>query len=152
MTNLIRCGALALMLTPTVSAAQEMQPLSEIFDTAAAPYPSTRCAGWYQALMEWGSKERLGNEAWGTTDRARQSLMIFATAQFNQTSGNTFEADAKFVVRDVRNIADLYLARMQKNYAAQGEAFGQDAMIQGDMLICGRLAEVAAAYVSELEE
>ena len=56
------------------------------------------------------------------------------------------------VVRDVRNVADLYLARLERNYASSGEAFAQDETIKGDMLICRRLAEMAVAYVSELEE
>ena len=148
----ICCTVLALMLMPTISLAQQMRPLDELLDTAAAPYPATRCAGWYQALMEWGGKERLGDEAWATVDTGRLSLFHLATALFNQTSGNTFEADANFVARDMRNIADLYLARMERNYATSGEAFGQDEMIKSDMLICQRLAEMAVAYVSGLEE
>lgn len=142
-------AAFSLILLPAMSAAQEMRPLNELLDTVAAPYPATRCAGWYQSLMEWGGKERLGEEAWGAMDAGRQSLMVLAAVQFNQTSGNTFEADLEFVLRDVRNIGDLYLARMERNYASQGEAFAQDEMITSDMLICQRLAETAVAFVSE---
>ena len=148
----IRCAALALMFMTTLGTAQEMRPLDELLDTSAPPYPATRCAGWYQALMEWGGKKRLGDESWAAMDTGRQSLIFFATAQFNQTSGNTFEADIELVVRDVRNVADLYLARLERNYASSGEAFAQDETIKGDMLICRRLAEMAVAYVSELEE
>jgi hypothetical protein len=47
MKKLIRCAVIALMFTPAMSAvqAQDMRPLSELLETAAAPYPSTRCAG-----------------------------------------------------------------------------------------------------------
>lgn len=152
MLHSVACAAVALLLLPTSSTAQEMRPLNEILDTAAAPYPATRCAGWYQALMEWGGKERLGDEGWAAVDNGRQSLMLLATGQFNQTSGNTFETDIEMVLRDVRNIADLYLARMERNYASHGKAFAQDDLIKGDMLICQTLAETAMAYVSELEE
>ena len=149
---LARCIVMALMLAtaPTPSTAQEMRPLDEVVDTAAAPYPATRCAGWYQALMEWGGKKRFGDEAWAAMDTGRLSLIHIATALFNQTSGDTFEADANIVARDVRNIADLYLARMERNYASQGAAFAQDEMIKTDMLICQELAELSVAYVSEL--
>ena len=148
----IRCAVVALMLAPAIGKAQDMRPLDELLDSAAAPYPATRCAGWYQALMEWGGKERLGDEAWAAMDTGRQSLMLFATGQFNQTSGNTFETDIEMVLRDVRNVADLYLTRLERNYASSGEAFGQDEMIKSDMLICQRLAEMAVSYVSGLEE
>lgn len=148
MLKSIRCAAMALMLAPTLSTAQEMRPLDELLDTAAAPYPATRCAGWYQALMEWSGKKRLGDENWAAVDMGRQSLILSATELFNQTSGNTFQMGLEMVLRDVRDIADLYLAQMERNYAFQGEAFAQDEMIKGDMLICQRLAEMAVADVS----
>ena len=53
MKKFIRCAVVALMLTPAVSVAQaqEMRPLGEILETAAAPYPSTRCAEWYESVQ-----------------------------------------------------------------------------------------------------
>ena len=45
------------------------------------------------------------------------------------------------VNRDVRNIADLYLARMEANYASSGQAFGEDDVIQSDMTLCKSITE-----------
>jgi hypothetical protein len=154
MNKLIRCAVVVLMLTPAVSDAQsqEMRPLSEILETAAAPYPSTRCAGWYQALMEWGGKERLGDETWITTDTARRSVFLHSVLIFNQESGNTMETDVELVAQSARSIADLYLARMKSNYAAQGEAYGQDELIKSDMFVCQIVAQLALAEVGDLDQ
>lgn len=141
-----------LVLMPAMTPAQEIRPLDELLDTAAAPYPATRCAGWYQALMEWDGKERLGEEDWDAMDTRRQRLMLLAAVQYSQESGSVPEDDVQLVLRDARIIADLYLARMERNYASQGEAFAQDEMIKADMLICQRLAEVASVFFIEVEE
>jgi len=142
------------MLTPTVSAAQaqEMRPLGEILETAAAPYPSTRCAGWYQALMEWTGKERFGDEVWMTVDTTRRTLFLHSVLIFNQESGNTLETDVRLVAEGTTNIADLYLARMKSNYAAQGEAYGQDELIKSDMFVCQLVAELAVATVGDVDQ
>ncbi len=150
----IRCAVVALVLTPAVSAAQaqEMRPLSDLLETAAAPYPSTRCAGWYQALMEWGGKERLGDEAWMTMDTARRSVFLHSVLIFNQESGNTMETDVELIAQSARSVADLYLARMKGNYAAQGEAYGQDELIKSDMFVCQLVAQLALAEVGDLDQ
>jgi len=152
MKQFIRYAVVTLMLTPAVSAAQEMRPLGELLETAAAPYPSTRCAGWYQALMEWGGKERFGDEAWMTMDTARRSVLLHSVLIFNQESGNTLDTDVELVAESARTIADLYLARMQSNYAAQGEAYGQDELIKSDMFVCQLVAELAVTTVGDLDQ
>ena len=154
MKKFIRCAVVALMLTPAVSVAQaqEMRPLGEILETAAAPYPSTRCARWYQALMEWTGKERFGDEVWMTVDTARRSVFLHSVLIFNQESGNTMETDVELVAESASNIADLYLARMRSNYAAQGEAYGQDELIKSDMFVCQIVAELALATVGDLDQ
>ena len=154
MKKFIRCAVVALMLTPAVSVAQaqEMRPLGEIFETAAAPYPSTRCAGWYQALMEWGGKERFGDEAWMTMDTARRSVFLHSVLIFNQESGNTMETDVEIIALTARSIANLYLARMRSNYAAQGEAYGQAELIKSEMFVCQIVAELALATVGDLDQ
>jgi hypothetical protein len=154
MNKIIRCAVVALMLTPAVSAvqAQEMRPLSEVLETAAAPYPSTRCAGWYQALMEWAGKERFDDETWATMDAARQSVFLHSVLIFNKESGNMIETDVELIAQNARSVADLYLARMKSNYAAQGEAYGQDELIKGDMFLCQIVAELAVAESGNLDQ
>jgi hypothetical protein len=122
--------------------AQEMRPLSEVIDSAAAPYPASRCAGFYQALMEWTGENRLDAETWASFDAARTNLILlaFALSLDNGMPGND-EQVLDVVVRDVRNIADLYLARFERNYAAGGEAFGADQSVREDMTLCRAIAE-----------
>ena len=39
--------------------AQDMKPLAEVAVNAAAPYAPARCAGLYQAMMEWIGIEKI---------------------------------------------------------------------------------------------
>lgn len=56
-------------------------------------------------------------------------------------SGGTIEHQVELTVRDVRSIPDLYLARMEANYASGGQAFGEDDVIQGDLTFCRSITE-----------
>lgn len=120
---------------------QDMKPLADVGANAAAPYAPARCAGLYQAMMEWIGINRMGDEAWGTMDTARESLIMFSAWIAQDTSGGTIEHQVELAVRDVRNIADLYLARLETNYASGGQAFGEDDVIQSDLTLCKSITE-----------
>ncbi len=91
--------------------------------------------------MEWIGIDRMGDETWETMDTARESLIMFSALIAQDASGGTTELRVELAVRDVRNIADLYLARMEANYASGGQAFGEDDVIQGDLTLCNSIAE-----------
>lgn len=44
--------------------AQELRPIDNLVEDAAPRYAPTRCAGLYQAAMEWAGPERFGEEMW----------------------------------------------------------------------------------------
>ncbi len=139
-----------LLFQPPITAlAQEMRPLGEVLETSAAPYPATRCSAWYHALMEWGGSNRFKDQ-WETMDVARRSTLMHAILIFNETSGNSVDVDAGIVVENVKKIKDLYYNRMSDNYAASGEAFGQDELIKSDMILCQMVAELAISVVGDL--
>ncbi|MEX0970390.1 MAG: hypothetical protein WD046_08120 [Paracoccaceae bacterium] len=152
MKNLMRCAVVALMLAPAATFAQtvELKPLNELLETAAAPYPSTRCAGWYQALMEWGGKRRFGAEAWEDMDTSRRNLILYSSLIFNQASGNSYEVDVGLTSGNVRHVADTYLERMRGDYIATGEAFGQDELIKSDISTCRIVAVQAFSVLSSI--
>jgi hypothetical protein len=87
-----------------------------------------------------------------TMDTARRSVFLHSVLIFNQESGNTMETDVELVAESASNIAELYLARMRSNYAAQGEAYGQDELIKSDMFVCQIIAELALATVGDLDQ
>jgi len=126
---------------PYVACADEMRPLAEVGVNAAATYPSARCAGLYQAMMEWIGFDRMGEETWKTTDANRKNLILFSAAVAQDASGGTIEGSIEITLRDVRNIADLYLAKMEANYATIGQAFGEDAVISSDLTLCKTITE-----------
>jgi hypothetical protein len=132
-------GALFISGNPAMS--QELRPLGDLIGDAAIPYAPTRCAGLYQALMEWSGFDRMGEETWSQTDGHRENFIWFAVLVSQSLGGGTLEQQAENVVRDVRNIADLYLDRMEGNYTVQGQAFGDDALIIGDIELCAALAQ-----------
>lgn len=132
-------ASLVALAAPATS--QDMRPLAEVALNAAAPYAPARCAGLYQAMMEWIGNDRMGDEAWTTMDTARENLIMFSAWIAQDASGGTIEHQVELAVRDVRNIADLYLARMEANYASGGQAFGEDDVIQGDLPLCKSITE-----------
>lgn len=132
-------ASLVALAAPATS--QGMRPLAEVAVNAAAPYAPARCAGLYQAMMEWIGIDRMGDESWATMDTARESLIMFSAWIAQDASGGTIERQVELAVRDVRNIADLYLARMEANYASGGQAFGEDDVIQGDLTLCKSITE-----------
>lgn len=127
----------AIVLSQSVVArAEGLQPLTEVVEHAAKPYPHARCAALHQAMMEWIGKNRMGDDLWETSDTFRQQQILESVVIYQQESGGTMEETVEVVVRDVRNIADLYLKRMEANYAAVGQAFGDDKLITGDLEFC----------------
>lgn len=126
--------------------AQEMKPLSELVDSAAISYPPARCAGLYQAVMEWTGEDRMGAEVWSRTNSSRESLIFYSVLLGQSKSGRNIEDEVDIVIRDVRNIADLYLARMERNYAAGGQAFGEDRLIIKDLSTCKSIAEAMPQF------
>jgi hypothetical protein len=129
-------------MVPLACQAQDMKPLEELIDTAAKSYPFARCAGLYQATLEWIGAERMGDDAFQTTDLAyRTVLTVGALVAHQDKIGGTIEHAAKIVNRDARNISNIYIERFQSNYAATGEAFGQDKMFKSDLALCKTVAE-----------
>jgi hypothetical protein len=92
-------------------------------------------------MMEWIGFDRMGDENWKTMDNSRESLIMFSAWIAQDANGGTIEHQTEIAVRDVRNIADLYLTRMEANYASSGQAFGEDDVIQGDLTLCKSITE-----------
>ena len=122
----------------------DLIPLGDVLATSALPYAPTRCAGLYQALLEWAGEVRLGADSYAALDQARLSLISLAALAVRESGGTgSAEHIIEIVVRDTRNIADLYLSRFEANYAAQGEAFGTDDDLKNDLVLCKEIAELA---------
>ena len=140
---MIRAAVLTFLLVvhsqPALS--REMKPLSEVAVDAAATYAPARCAALYQAMMEWVGFDRMGEEPWENMNLAREGLIMFAAWIGQETSGGTLEHQVELAVRDVRNIADLYLKRLEANYAMEGQAFGQDELVAQDLQLCKSITE-----------
>jgi len=138
----------ALVLTAILAAsyaeagfAKELRPLDELAGSAAPPYPLTRCGALYQAVLEWAGEQRLGPDTWATTDTLREQFLTIAILMASTNGQGPVEQVAPTVARDARNIADLYLERFEKNYAAEGQAFGTDPLVQSDLSLCKEIAE-----------
>lgn len=133
-------GAFLLVFAPA-SVAQEMLPLTELVDTSAEPYAMARCGGMYQALMEWSGEARLGAETWAAMDSTRELFIYTASLIHQESTGSSIESAVEATLRDVRNIADLYIARMESNYALNGQAIMQDSVINSDLQFCRSLVD-----------
>lgn len=131
--------AALLLASPTY--AQEMRPLADIAREVAEPYPPARCAGLYLGLMEWAGRDRMGEDVWAAMDASRETMILVSALIAQNIAGGAIEPHVENTVRDVRNVANLYLSRMEQNYAVGGQALGNDTLIMDDMTFCKSLVE-----------
>lgn len=122
--------------------AQQFQPLDNIQEQVAPAYIPTRCGGLYQAFMEWGGEARLGSDLWRQSDEIRGNFILVAVLMAQEDQGRSTEDVANSVVRDVRNIADIYLERFERNYAVTGQAMAEDTLIVSDLQYCRLTADL----------
>lgn len=115
---------------------QEMIPLEKALVDSSPGYFPTRCAALFNALLAWIGEERMGEEKWISMNSAVTFLMEVAEAVIQENMKASPEAARNIVVRDTANIRDLYIERMKRNYAAQGQAFGRDSLFLSDLQLC----------------
>lgn len=142
MTQFMRSIAVALTMMPTLAMSQDMLALEELLDEAAPSYTPTRCAALYQAIMEWGGEQQLGGELWQRTESDRQYMALMAVIMLQDRIGGSLNDTSMVVARDIRNIADIYLERMENNYAMSGQALSTDPVMRGDISVCRLFANM----------
>jgi len=75
----------------------------------------------------------MGSDTYSTTKANGDRLMKMAAVLRVAKSGS---GASDGVLRDVSNITDIYIERMNKNYARDGSAFGEDPQIVSDLSTC----------------
>ena len=117
----------------------------------ATNYPLVRCGALYQAIMERSGKERMGAETWAASDQSRSNLLLLgALILSSEITEAKMDEIGTIVKNDARNIADIYVERMNGNFANSGQAFGADALMVSDLEQCKALASVASQQVQSL--
>lgn len=143
---------------------ESLIPLSEYLarpDDAQVPqYPFLRCAGlvygvWIYAGANFPEEEQ---------ERIRQTIddttfvaSMVGAATNAERAGREF-ADlteeelvqmGEQVNRQVVVIAEFYSSRMESNFVRQGEAYGQDPLISGDLNLCAQYHQIAQGIASQ---
>lgn len=129
------------LITATLVSAQEFQRLQDVADQAFPAYLPTRCAALNQAIMEYAGEERMGSELFRQSDEVRSNFIVIAVLVSQNIQGGTVAEWTEQVVYNVRIIANIYWDRFERNYAASGQAFGQDALVASDLEVCRGAAE-----------
>lgn len=130
--------------SPTL--AETLTPLSEVMKGGPdRSYPLIRCAGFYQASTEWAGKKRVGSDFVASVDQIIKNLLTAAVLVRTEQGSGTTEHVARVVLRDTRNIADLYLTRFESNYASKGHAWSSDSLWVSDLGLCKAMAEQVQA-------
>ncbi len=124
------------ILTAFSAVSQELKPLQNIISKADPVYTATRCAALYMAIGKWFGQERMGDELWQKTMSSWTWFLEAAVHAGHPENGGTIENYTNIVVRDAFNIASLYQSRMEQNYAATGQGFGEDSLINSDLDLC----------------
>lgn len=81
----------------------------------------------------------MGSASWQNMDQGRETLIMLSAILASDLSGNPLEEQLEYTIRDVMNISDLYLERLESNYALSGQAFAEDEVIVSDLNFCGQL-------------
>lgn len=142
MTRSMRSIAVAFSMMPTLAISQDMLPLEELLNDAAPSYTPTRCAALYQAIMEWAGEQQLGDDLWQRSESDRQYMALMAVIMLQDRIGGSLNDTGMVVARDIRNIADIYLERMENNFATSGQAFNTDPVMRGDISVCRLFANM----------
>jgi hypothetical protein len=121
--------------------AAELRPLADLAANAEETYPLVRCSAFYLSLIEWAGADRIGGEEAANNVKITIHNVVTAAAQLrSEKSGGNLDDSYEITLRDVRNVADLYLKRYQSNYAAEGQAWGNDPLWTADEAVCAMLA------------
>lgn len=88
------------------------------------------------SVVARGGNERLGQDA---VDSLTSTATIFAllSAKINhKISGQTLAEWSEVAEKTSVEIAKIYIARMEANYAADGYAYAADELMKSDLEIC----------------
>jgi len=121
-----------------------MTPLRDAAREAEPSYLFVRCAAVYQSGAEWTGKKRLGEDGWNRVSGAVEMMVTAATILRAEKMSGDEDHIMEVTLRDIRDIADLYLERFEANYAATGQAWGDDAVYKDDLSLCSSVAKQLA--------
>jgi hypothetical protein len=130
------------------AAGQELLPLEQLMkrptDQLEASYPFVRCAAYYKGTIEYVGTTNLPSQAVADSHKA-STLNAFAAVKIRAAKrGGSPNDYVDQVMDDVNRIVGAYQARMRRNYAMSGQAFGDDPLITSDATVCKALTETLA--------
>lgn len=145
--------AVGLFAPAKAPSAQPLTPLADYLslpaERRAAPYPMIRCAGLHFGLLDYGGASfppdvlRRSQEA--VTLLVRAAVVIRTTE-----TGGEHEGHLRAVMGSVNHIAAIYRTRVQANFDRTGEAWGNDALVQSDLMTCRSIVDTVGDALPQL--
>lgn len=136
MTRFIRPIAFAVVIMPKLVLAQDMLPLEDLMDDASSVYTPTRCAALYQAILELTEAQQVDEEIWQDLSEDQEQMAYVAAYILNHDLAGSMDEAIMVVARDIQNITNIYLQRMEMNYSLSEQAFESDPIIRSDIAVC----------------
>lgn len=134
---------------PLAAVAQAFVPLADVIERAAPTYPLIRCAAYYAAMAGWSGPQRLGQEVYDALVRRATTLSAVAAMMTSDEAGLAPDQATDLTGQAMLDIMSLYRARFEANFAARGEVFVGDALIESDGNICSAVAQLAEGALQE---
>ena len=129
-------AALCGCLLASGAKAEDLIPLPDALRAGAdQQYMLVRCAGLYYSVYLYGGEAQLGSEMIADLE-TRINALIRMAAYLRVERGMDREAAGPQVMQETSRIADLYIERYHRNYAARGLPFTPDPVWDADMEIC----------------
>ncbi len=92
--------------------------------------------------MEWSGEQQAGDDLWRHLSESREQMVMVAAFIMQDNLRGLMDEAVAVVGRDIRNITDIYLERMQINYATSGQAFNADPLMRSDLSVCNLFASM----------
>lgn len=123
--------------------AQVPDPLPQLIDQEAWSEAFGTCAGFYEALIGRGSEAEFGSDAWAAINAAQEALILAsATAFAADGSDMTMGLSAAYQFSAIAS--GDFIARFERNFAANGEIIAGDPTLERDLGICASMSQMAA--------
>ena len=142
-------AAAALLALAGPASAQGLDDFMSAFEQRGAPYGYTRCAGFYEAVLDRATASDFTAEQRATIEGFARAVLRAAVAAEAEVNEAGMSGAAIVVRTEMLRFQTAYGERFNENFMTRGAILGEDAQMVEDNTICRQLADLASAATTE---
>lgn len=151
-------GAVLSLVATTALAETQLEPLEDILnrpkDQIEVGYPFIRCASLFNGMIGYGGAN-FGDEMLASLKSNYTNTSVVAVlVRINHAKEKglpTIEVNKRSdrANLEISRLTDVYINRLERNFASSGQAWGSDPLISGDLEICKAVAQIASTAMQQ---